>query len=171
LQQVECKGAIIYDGQTETIQQMAADSEDNGESFVKPGSALRINFLTPTRIVSNEKLVAAPDFQGIFRTLLRRISMLAYFHCGKELEVDYKGLIEHAAAVETVDRQTRWHDWERYSARQDERMKFGGFVGQLGFTGDFETFHPWLKAGELVHVGKGTAFGLGRYEMMREEGA
>jgi CRISPR-associated endoribonuclease Cas6 len=126
---------------------------------------LTFRFLTPTRLVSNGSLEPDPDFKTIFRTLLRRLSMLSYFHCGKELEADYNGLIERAGSVETVRKRLRWHDWERYSARQDTRMKMGGFVGEMEFSGEFGEFLPFLELGELVHVGKGTGFGLGRYEI------
>ena len=61
------------------------------------------------------------------------------------------------------DRTTRWYDWERYSARQDIRMKMGGFIGKVSFEGELNEFIPFVKLGELLHVGKGTSFGLGRY--------
>ncbi|MDI7261613.1 MAG: CRISPR system precrRNA processing endoribonuclease RAMP protein Cas6, partial [Thermodesulfobacteriota bacterium] len=35
------------------------------------------------------------------------------------------------------------------------------------FEGDFEPFMPFLLLGEFIHVGKGTSFGLGKYEIMR----
>jgi hypothetical protein len=33
------------------------------------------------------------------------------------------------------------------------------------FEGDVQPFVQIIKAGEILHVGKGTAFGLGRYEV------
>lgn len=45
--------------------------------------------------------------------------------------------------------QLKWHDWERYSARQDTKMKMGGFTGRIAFEGNL---------GEFLHVGKGTSF-------------
>ncbi|HDZ02552.1 MAG TPA: CRISPR system precrRNA processing endoribonuclease RAMP protein Cas6 [Nitrospirae bacterium] len=61
-------------------------------------------------------------------------------------------------------RNLKWYDWERYSARQETKMKMGGFVGEITFEGDIEPFMPILKAGEVLHVGKGTGFGLGKYK-------
>ncbi|HHY33792.1 MAG TPA: CRISPR system precrRNA processing endoribonuclease RAMP protein Cas6, partial [Firmicutes bacterium] len=55
--------------------------------------------------------------------------------------------------------------WERYSSRQDTRMKLGGLVGTATY--EFhdaslaEFFLPWLVLGEYIHVGKGCTFGLG----------
>lgn len=43
----------------------------------------------------------------------------------------------------------------------------GGMVGRVSFAGDqLEKFLPLLIAGELLHIGNGTGFGLGRYEIL-----
>ena len=44
-------------------------------------------------------------------------------------------------------------------------MKMGGFVGEATFKGDFEKCLPFIMLGEYIHVGKGTSFGLGKYEI------
>ena len=70
-----------------------------------------------------------------------------------------------AQSVRTVDSRLEWREWDRYSARQDQRVPMGGFVGHVGYAGDPARFSPWLALGEWVHVGKGATFGLGRYRM------
>ena len=124
---------------------------------------LTLHFLTPTRLVYAEALTPMPDFHILIRTLLRRLSNLAYFHCGTELNLDFRGLITAAEQIETVTSDLRWYDWERYSARQDVRMKLGGFVGRVTYRGDLQPFLLLLRLGEVVHIGKGTSFGLGKY--------
>ena len=59
------------------------------------------------------------------------------------------------------ERKTEWHDWERYSARQDVRMKMGGFVGKVSFEGELGEFMPFIELGEVLHVGKGDQFWVG----------
>jgi hypothetical protein len=113
--------------------------------------------------VVNEDLVVEPEFHHLIRGLLRRISNLSYFHYGERLPLDFKGLIERASNIKVKDRATQWYDWERYSSRQNTRMKLGGFIGKAGFEGDMKEFMPFIKLGEILHVGKGTGFGLGRY--------
>lgn len=81
------------------------------------------------------------------------------------MKLDFKGIIEAAKQIETKDGQVQWRDWERYSARQDVKMKLGGFVGEAEYRGELREFVPLLKLGERVNVGKGTGFGLGRYEI------
>ena len=79
--------------------------------------------------------------------------------------MDFKGIIDKAKDIKVIKRDLKWYDWERYSARQDARMKMGGFIGEATFGGDIDPFMPLIKAGEILHVGKGTSFGLGKYEV------
>jgi hypothetical protein len=127
--------------------------------------SVRLQLVTPLRLVENGRLSARPSFQGVVRALLRRLSSLAYFHCGGELDLPYAELVRRAASVRADGDRLRWHDWERYSRRQKTRMRLGGVVGTLGFTGDLAPFLPLLAAGEVLHVGKATSFGLGAYGM------
>ncbi|MFQ5903240.1 MAG: CRISPR system precrRNA processing endoribonuclease RAMP protein Cas6 [Candidatus Binatia bacterium] len=136
----------------------------NSEIETRNSNLITLHYLTPTRITYNGQLHSGPEFHVVIRNLLRRLSNMCYFHCGEELRLDFKGIIERAKKIEMRDRDVRWHDWERYSARQDTRMKMGGFVGKVKYQGDLAEFLPLLKLGEMVHVGKGTGFGLGGYE-------
>lgn len=94
------------------------------------------------------------------------MSSLAYFHCGEELNIDYKLLISQAEKIKIKDNNLAWIDWERYSSRQDVRMKLGGFVGTVSYEGDFRDFLPLLVIGQYTHIGKNCTFGLGKYEII-----
>jgi len=59
----------------------------------------------------------------------------------------------------------RWHDWERWCNRQRRPMRLGGHVGRLRLQGELAPFAQLLATAELVHVGKGATFGLGRVEV------
>ena len=158
----------IYDGKRKVLTtsfRPLSLSQFRSSSLPQNPNLATLHYLTPTRITYNGQLHTAPDFHVIIRNLLRRLSNLAYFHCGGELTLDFKGIIEKSKGIETRDGDVHWHDWERYSARQDTRMKMGGFVGKVDYQGNLAEFVPLLKLGERVHVGKGTAFGLGRYEI------
>lgn len=130
------------------------------------GARLRLRLLTPTRLKAVGRYVRRLDFSLLVRALLRRSSDLARFHCGAELALDYPLLIERAAGVSEVAAHVRWHDWERYSQRQGRKITLGGLSGEVEFAGDWAPFLPLLRLGADVHVGKGTVFGLGRYEIV-----
>jgi hypothetical protein len=133
------------------------------------GDSIKVRFVTPTRIRVDSDLQAETDFVLLVRNLMRRISMLAAVHGSAPLELDYRGLLERAAQIEMRAARLRWHDWERYSNRQRIKMKMGGFTGEVEYAGEgLSEFLPLLAAGELLHVGAGTTFGLGYYKIDSE---
>ncbi|MDH7487497.1 MAG: CRISPR system precrRNA processing endoribonuclease RAMP protein Cas6 [Anaerolineae bacterium] len=138
----------------------------------QPGEVdhLTLRFLTPTRLKHNGRYMDRPDFHVVFRALLRRVSSLAYFHCGQRWETDYRGWIEKAKEVRTVAERANWVDWERYSTRQQRSMNLGGVVGEMTYAGELGPFMPLLALGQYVHVGKACAFGNGQYVMVQDHG-
>ena len=101
------------------------------------------------------------------RSLLRRISLLGKIHCKSTWDLPFKLLIEQAEkTVDILEINTTWQDWERYSSRQDQRMKFGGFIGSVTYQGRLNPFMPFISLGEIIHIGKNTTFGLGKYVVL-----
>ena len=129
-------------------------------------NTITISLLTPLRLRFDGHITDKIEFHVLIRNLLRRISSLSYFHCGEKFQVDFKGLIEKAKAVNQTKSDIHWYDWKRYSTRQEEWMSLGGVTGTVSYEGDISDFMPLLRLGEYVHVGKGTSFGLGKYEIL-----
>lgn len=164
------EAGVIYLSDTKTLRPVKAARLNLESTVFNPEAlgdgALSLSFLTPTRLIYDGHLADDLEFHVLIRQLLRRISLIHYFHCGGEPSLwDFKGIIEKAKEVESVKSGLKWYDWERYSARQDAKVKMGGFVGEIKFAGDIGPFMPLINAGEILHVGKGTAFGLGRYKI------
>jgi len=136
-----------------------------------PKGPVWVTFITQTRLKHEAAFARQPDFQVLFRRLLGRLSSLARFHGPGPLAVDFRGLIEAAAAVRLVRNDTRWTRWARYSARQDRRMEWEGLVGSVLYEGDLAPFWPYLVFGQWTHVGSATTFGLGRYRIDAIDGA
>jgi len=127
-------------------------------------SKVTINILTPLRLIHEKKLVRKLEFHHIVRSLLRRLTILYFYHVSERLpEIPVKSLIDLAEKVKVADNNLKWYDWERFSYRQNKRMKLGGLIGKITFEGPIEPFYPLLKAGEILHCGKNTSFGLGKY--------
>ena len=164
----ERNGARIYSSETKRLEPFIPESipidiepPDAGHTAV-----LALNFLSPTRIYHGDHLAHGLEFHILIRQLLRRISMLAYFHCDIDTAPwDFKGCIDRAKEIATQKTNLKWYAWQRYSARQDRRIDMDGFVGDIAYEGNMAPFLSLLKAGAVLHVGKATTFGLGRYEM------
>lgn len=133
-------------------------------------STRRVRFLTPARIRVNGDLQTDLSFELLVRNLLRRVSTLAAVHGRGAIELDYRGLIDRAASVKTRSSRLVWWDLDRYSNRQQTKMKLGGFIGEVEYEGEaVEEFLPLLVAGELLNIGTGTSFGLGCYRILECE--
>lgn len=132
-----------------------------------PDSRLTIEFLTQTRLKHEGRFVRTPEFQILFRRLLGRLSSLSRFHCGAPLDVDFRGLIDKSRSIRLTKDDSKFTRWERFSSRQDRRMEWEGIVGRATYEGGFEPFWKLLKFGEMVHVGHGCTFGLGKYRVAR----
>ncbi len=160
--------ALVFDGRTNTV--YAHDSivtwaDLLAASASTSGRQMTVSFETMTRLKFAGSLSDRPEFHVLIRSLLRRISSLLYFHHETRLDMDFRDFISRAEGVRLAQHNTHWVDWERYSSRQDARMKLGGIVGTATYEFDAPElaafFLPWLLAGEYVHVGKGATFGLG----------
>jgi hypothetical protein len=127
---------------------------------------IEITFHTPLRIKQDSKNLATREFNfgAFFGNLLRRISMISYFHTDTPLETDFAALAAHARTVQFYSQQLKWFDWTRYSSRQQTEMNMGGLIGNvyLDMQG-LEDFWPYLWLGQWTHAGKGTSMGMGAY--------
>ena len=129
----------------------------------------KLQFLTPLRMKADGQLVTPEGFtfRTLFSSLLRRISLLTAFHSDIPLETDFAGLTRAAEAIPLAHRELRWHDWTRYSSRQDSLMQLGGLLGMVTFDShDLAPFWPYLWLGQWTHAGKNTSMGLGKYEII-----
>jgi hypothetical protein len=132
-----------------------------------PTDEIALQFLTPTRLKDAGQIVSeTPSFHVIWRALMRRISSLSYFHCGQQWNADYRGLVEASRSIEMVTGDTRWATYSRYSTRQEQRIAISGVEGTVKYRGNLRPFLPFLVLGELIHVGKATVFGNGRYQIV-----
>jgi len=129
-------------------------------------SDFAISFITPARFCIDQQPIGPRDFTFslLIRHLVRRISLVDYFHgSGGRSGWNAHEIIEAADRVRIRDNNLSWFDWERFSTTQNKRMALGGLVGNAVFDSNVEPFLPFLRAGEVLHVGKNTTFGLGKY--------
>lgn len=127
-----------------------------------------LRLTAPLRLKREDHLVTPATFRfaDLFGSLLRRVSLLTYFHTPQPLEADFAGLVQRAGTVALHEPRLRWYDWTRYSSRQDVALDMGGLIGQVTLHGaDLAEFWPYLWLGQWVHAGKGATLGLGRYQL------
>ena len=140
------------------------------DAVAVPPSADRVivTFFTPLRLKEAGDLVVPESFAArhLLSSLIRRVSMLMYFHGDAALSADFRQLKHVARSVAIFDRSLRWVDLVRHSSRQRTRMQMGGMVGTVGL--DLcraEALWPYLWLGQFIQAGKGTTMGLGHYRI------
>jgi CRISPR-associated endoribonuclease Cas6 len=138
------------------------NSPQAGASEIK---RITLRFLTPTMLKADGVQARRPSFGPIAKRLRDRINALAYFYCGKGLEIDFKAFGDDADKIVTAADSTRWVESSRYSRRREVTHDLSGFVGEVSFEGELGPFIPYLKLGEYLHVGKNAVFGNGWYRI------
>ena len=139
------------------LENLQLDLQDNPASGI-----IQLECVTPLRLKSNNRFSSSITFEILVRAMLRRISSTFNCYGGGEPDIDYRGLVAAAREIKVCDDQLHWQDWKRYSNRQEQAMLMGGHVGTITFSGDIYPFLPLLELAQKLHIGKQTAFGLGK---------
>lgn len=138
-----------------------------GPNRSEPTLRITIRFLTPTFLRADGEVVRRPEFHHVFKRLRDRINALSTFFGDGPLALDFRELGQRAEKVRTVSAQINWVERFRTSSKTRQRHELSGFVGEATYEGKLSEFLPWLTLGELLHVGKHTAWGNGWMELQR----
>ena len=133
---------------------------------------LRLRFVTPLRIKRDGHYLGwrALTAADLVQTLYRRLRLLARLQGGDPDGFDLHQAARAAAALHLQPQGLFWHDWTRYSSRQDAQMQFGGLLGEVTLEGPtLPDLWPAFWLGQWTHLGKGTAMGLGGYRVVEAQ--
>lgn len=129
-----------------------------------PSRRVEVTFITPAWIEEDAKVDPALEFRTLFRAIYRRLGVVAVLF--GELDDDFEGAfdaLDHAAeSVRVTERVTRIARWQRRDLARGVRVPRMGILGVVRFEGTLAPFVPYLRAAELLHVGKLAGEGLGR---------
>lgn len=120
---------------------------------------VKLEFKSPFRYKSEGHYKSNIDIQDLLTALNRRINIL-YGLEGIDNRCDVKS--EKSFFIES---DLYWKENKRYSSNQKQSMKLGGVQGKLILNIIDEDFFNLVIAGELIHIGKNTSFGLGKYSL------
>lgn len=116
---------------------------------------LKLKIKNPIRFKSKGKFKRDLNVEDIKNLLYRRVILL------NALEGNLVNLNE--INIEILNKKIRFEEYGRYSNRQKKAMIFGGISGEINIRCLDNYSKNMLIAGELIHVGKNTSFGLGDY--------
>lgn len=125
-----------------------------------------LHLLTPLRIRRNGKLVEDITFPTIIRNITKRIGMLTERyggHINNELATTSCELAQSINGTVSALHLSQMH---RFSNRKNESMDWSGMLGALQFEGELSSFIPWLKAAQVLHIGRNSTFGCGKIDLI-----
>jgi len=172
LERVTSTGRPVYEAEGRVLHRGPYARSVDAACLAAPAAGEKVEYvglrlLTPLRLKYRNRLVPELPFHLVVRAALRRVSTLFSLYGEGEPDLDYRGLVHRAAAVEIASQNISWHDWRRYSNRQEREMLMGGIVGEVVYKGELDEFMPLLSLSETLHLGKATTFGLGRVELFQ----
>jgi len=121
-------------------------------------SEFGIRFLSPVRLIENGRPLVRFDFNRFIRSLMRRVSALAYYYCEFEFDCDYKELSRQAETIVCTE--------DHFCQAIGNNSKTNGITGYGTFCGDVFGLMPFLILGTYLHTGKAASFGMGQYELL-----
>jgi hypothetical protein len=152
---------ILYAG---TTQLMAGSVEPAFVELAPLDSApqrIRVEFLSPTELKHEHRVVNRPEFPILFGRIRDRVSTLRRLYGEGPLDIDFQGSGLRAATVRMTRCEGRRVEADRHSSRTGQSHSIGGFVGVAEYEGDLAEFLPYLEAGRWTGVGRQSVWGKG----------
>lgn len=124
----------------------------------------RIKLQSPLAIKYRKEELTEFRIEAIIEAACRRIYMLDCFE-GIESYLMDREYINSLPVPEVNSENHRESRIRRYSTRKENAMYLKGIEGEIELENIPDELMDILIAGELVHIGKNTSFGFGRYRI------
>ena len=152
----------ILDGQNVNMSRLQLMSIADYVAYRKRKSTHinKIVFRTPLTLKLKGELQSQFDIQAIGEAIERRIYML---NC-------YEGIGTGRIVLEghipkQISQYVKPVSVERYSSTHDQKIRLSGLCGDITIEQPDEIMMELLLAGELIHIGKNTSFGFGKFSV------
>lgn len=122
-------------------------------------TTVKIQFVTPLKV--NSHVLNIYEF---FRILVSRLKQCKQQYGYDFLEKDF--LEKNWPLLEQIhfEQNLRRIEWKQFLHTQKKPVHFDGWMGEIQMTGThLALFLPLLRLGEVLHIGRNTNLGLGKY--------
>lgn len=143
------------------VETVADYVNDRFKKLKEQGQQNKIIFSTPLTLKYQNEFIQQFSMKQIFTAINRRIYMLNCFE-GLKNEL-HKQQIEDR---KIVFQKSKMQEVGRYSFRKEEKMILRGITGVVETEPLSDDEVKLLLAGELLHIGKNTSFGFGKYKIL-----
>lgn len=158
----------ILDGQNVFMERVATQRIADYVAYRKKkkavGGSVNLVLQTPLAIKSQGEQLKQVEAEAFFKAITRRLYMLNCYEKYDVKAADDSNTIPFLT-MQSVKQMTV----NRYSTTHDNRIGLEGIIGECRLENVSEKNLELLYAGELVHIGKNTSFGFGRYTVKEVE--
>lgn len=126
-------------------------------------SEMEIRFRTPLSLKYQGEMLKEFSMNAIMQAAARRVYIMNCFEGIKSDQIE-----TDAHVPRLLDSEVKQTQVKRYSSTHDEKINLNGIRGTVRIADVDETALELLLAGELLHIGKNTSFGFGKYVLSRE---
>lgn len=159
------KKELLSDGsiymENYTVQPVSDYVDFRLEQFRGKNAEGRMIFKTPLTLKYRGGFLQEFEMNALIESVKRRIYMMA---CYEGIQTDFFDELS-VQVSEILFQEHRFVKVKRYSSRQGNFMFLKGIEGSIQTDGFSEDVLYLLLAGELIHIGKNTSFGFGRYQI------
>lgn len=137
---------------------------------IQPNNSTRVKlqFITHARLQHHGQILNADCFSPVLlcRAVMRRyLSLLEAYSVHSLCDQEIKQLFDDVLLVKG-EHHFDWVKWSRWSNRQKKSMAMDGLLGEVTLTQLSEPLADLIYLGQWLHVGKGSVFGLGQYNLI-----
>ena len=127
--------------------------------LARDGFHNKLIFMPPLSQKYQGEFLQQFDIQAIVKSIQRRVYMLEAFE-GHDVQKWYESDYDLPILIQQT---TRPISVKRFSNRKESAMFLKGIVGEIDLADISVEMLELLLAGELIHIGKNTSIGFGRF--------
>ncbi|MBF0106828.1 MAG: CRISPR system precrRNA processing endoribonuclease RAMP protein Cas6 [Deltaproteobacteria bacterium] len=126
-----------------------------------PPKNVRVEIVTPLNLKQDGKQMRHIDLDVLVQTAQRRVDSVCLFYG----DASCMGQGDKGSG-QIINSNITMHNEHRFSFRQRQSHPLNGMLGQFEVTEPGGCLYALLKAAEVLHIGKGLSFGLGRIRVV-----
>ena len=130
-----------------------------------PKNKVHIQLISHARIQHHGYFLNVDNFDPILfcRSVVRRYITLIEAYGSASLSAEMIAQLYTDIQKVHGKADLEWVEWSRWSSRQKQKMNMDGLLGTIELENISDVLFQYLYWGQWLHVGKGSAFGLGQY--------
>lgn len=133
-------------------------------------SGLKINFVSPAQFKKKKQIVRsdAVDFDIFYHALARRFTSLTrYFGSAADDPAGEEKMLRYCHEMASrVKRGQSTLEMEKITRGYEAKESYDVLKGEIVFKNVHPCFRSWIKAGEIIHVGKFPTLGFGEFSAL-----